>query len=91
MSKDDQLEKLCKSDVHKRILLLFHQNPALVDTPRGIAAWIGLDREDIKSAVDDLVRYDILISITGSTTTGYAYTTDKRLLDRIAKILKSNK
>jgi hypothetical protein len=40
-----------RSKIHKKIIAFFHENQASIDTPRGVATWIGEDRAKVKLAL----------------------------------------
>ena len=77
-----------KSDVHLKIMRFFHENQASIDTPRGVSTWIGGQRPVVKQALEDLVRMKILVAHRATSTTGYSYTRDAKLISRIDKLLK---
>ncbi|MCM8760636.1 MAG: hypothetical protein NC938_01125 [Candidatus Omnitrophica bacterium] len=85
------LAGLRKSNIHLKILRFFHENQASIDTPRGVATWIGEDRLKVKRALEDLVKLQILIAHRTTSTTGYSYTRDAKLISKIAKILEQSK
>ena len=85
------IDRLLRSQIHLKILLFFHENQASIDTPRGVAAWIGEDRAAVKSALEDLVDLDILVAHRSTSTTGYSYTRDGKLIAKIRKFLKQSK
>ncbi len=82
-------KKIFGSPLHLKIIKFFHENQSSIDTPRGIATWIGEDRAKVKSALEDLVKGKILIADRAASTTGYGYTRDTALISKIAKILSS--
>lgn len=82
-------KKIFDSPLHLKIIKFFHENQSSIDTPRGIATWIGEDRAKVKSALEDLVKGKILIADRTASTTGYGYTRDTALISKIAKILSS--
>ena len=83
------LKKFFDSDLHKRIILFFRDNPASVDTPRGVSTWIGYSREETKKALDELAKAGILNSIASSSTSGYSFTQDKKIIKSINEFIKS--
>jgi hypothetical protein len=83
------LKKFFDSDLHKRIILFFRENPASVDTPRGIATWIGYSREETKKALDELAEAGILNSIATSSTSGYSFTQDGKIIESINSFINS--
>ncbi|MFH0764266.1 MAG: hypothetical protein V1927_04630 [Candidatus Omnitrophota bacterium] len=84
------MDKLFKSEIHLKIIKFFHENQASIDTPRGVATWIGEDRTKAQNALEDLVKAKILIAHRATSTTGYGYTSDEKLISRIKKYLKKS-
>ena len=82
------LNKLIGSPIHLKILKFFHENQASIDTPRGVATWIAEERAKVKKALEDLVSSDILVAHRSTSTTGYSYTSDPKLISKISKLLK---
>jgi predicted transcriptional regulator len=82
------LDRALNSKIHRKIIAFFHENQASVDTPRGIATWIREDRSRVREALEDLVQTGVLNAHRAPSTTGYGYTTDTKLIARIAKLLK---
>ena len=82
------MDKLFKSQIHFKIIKFFHENQASIDTPRGIATWIGEERSKVRNALEDLVKVKILIAHRATSTTGYGYTRDEKLISKIKKYLK---
>ncbi|MCX5686869.1 MAG: hypothetical protein NTW09_05385 [Candidatus Omnitrophica bacterium] len=84
------MDKLFKSKIHLKIIKFFHENQASIDTPRGVATWIGEDRTKVRNALEDLVKAKILVAHRAASTTGYGYTSDEKLISRIKKYLKKS-
>lgn len=84
-------ELLNKSPLHKEIVKFFHENPSSIDTPRGIATWVRGDIEKVRVVLEELANEQILIAEEVSSTTGYSYTRNARLLSMINKALKEKK
>lgn len=82
------LKKFFKSDIHKKIIVFFHQNPSSLDTPRGVAVWINYDRPKVKEALKELAKAKILNIHKSAATTGYSYTTDKTIIKEIERLLQ---
>lgn len=83
-----QLDDVFKSPIHRKIVAFFHENQTSVDTPRGISTWINEERSAVVRTLEDLVKLKILVADRASSTTGYSYTRDNKLIARIAKLLK---
>ena len=82
------INKLFGSDIHLKIIKFFHENQASIDTPRGVATWVGEDRSKVKGALEDLVKARVLVAHRATSTTGYGYTSDEKLISKIEKLLK---
>lgn len=81
------LKKVCRYPLNLKIISFFHKNPSMVDTSRGIAAWLNYDRKEIKKALDFLVSQNILVPHRMGSTVAYAYTQDKKIIACIEKFL----
>jgi hypothetical protein len=82
------IDKLFRSDIHLKIVKFFHENQSSIDTPRGVATWIGEERAKVKGALEDLVRAKVLVAHRATSTTGYSYTSEQKLISKIDKLLK---
>lgn len=82
------MDKLLKSRIHFKIIKFFHENQASIDTPKGIATWICEDRSTVSRALEDLVKAKVLIAHRATSTTGYGYTSDEKIISKINKHLK---
>lgn len=82
------LKRLLRSEIHLKILRFFHENQASIDTPRGVATWVGEERPKVKRALEDLVKAEVLVAHRSTSTTGYSYTRDAKLISRIGRILR---
>ena len=82
------INKAFGSEIHRKIIRFFSENQASIDTPRGIATWIGEEREHVKAALEDLVSMKILIAVRSPSTTGYGFTRDEKLISKIVSLLK---
>jgi hypothetical protein len=85
------IEKAFRSAIHVKIIRFFNENQGSIDTPRGIATWIGEERQKVKKALEDLVSIEVLTAHRSTSTTGYGYTSDSRLISKIGKLLKKAK
>ena len=84
------INDILESAIHMKIVAFFHENQASIDTPRGIATWIEEDRNKVKRALEDLVELKILIAHRSTSTIGYSFTDDKKLISRIKKLLNKS-
>ena len=82
------LNRAIGSGIRLKIARFFHENQSSIDTPRGVASWIGEDRMTAKKALEDLVSLGILVADRSTSTTGYSYTRDAKLISSIGKLLK---
>ncbi|MFH1190458.1 MAG: hypothetical protein V1682_07220 [Candidatus Omnitrophota bacterium] len=82
------IDKALKPGIRLKIVRFFHENQASIDTPRGVAAWIDEDRSKVKKALEELTSCCILIAHRSTSTTGYSYTRDPKLISRIGRLLK---
>ena len=85
------IDKIFRSEIHVKVMTFFHENQASIDTPRGVATWIGEDRAKVKEALEDLVSSEILVAHRTTSTTGYSYTSEGKLISKIGKLLKNRK
>ncbi|MFA5143127.1 MAG: hypothetical protein WC522_03000 [Candidatus Omnitrophota bacterium] len=85
------INKLFRSEIHLKIIKFFHENQASIDTPRGVATWVGEERSKVKNALEDLVKAGILAAHRATSTTGYSYTNDDKLISKVRKLLKTGK
>ncbi|MFA6320693.1 MAG: hypothetical protein WCY36_02410 [Candidatus Omnitrophota bacterium] len=85
------INKIFSSEIHLKIIKFFHENQSSIDTPRGVATWVGGERAKVKNALEDLVKADILVAHRATSTTGYGYTSDEKLIAKIEKLLKNKK
>ncbi len=81
------LEKVLKKKGYRRILKFFHENPASIDTPRGVATWTGQDIKKVRIALKKLAKAGLLVAHKVSSTTGYSYTRDKKIISSVSKFL----
>lgn len=84
------IAKLFKSDMHRKIITFFHENQSSIDTPRGVATWIGEERSKVISVLEDLVKAKILVAHRATSTTGYSYTRDNKIISKVTKLLNKS-
>lgn len=82
------IDKALGSALNMKIVRFFHENQASIDTPRGISTWVREDRVKVKKALEELVGIKILIAHRTTSTTGYSYTRNAKLISKIEKLLK---
>ncbi len=82
-----ELERLLKTESYRKIIRFFHENPASVDTPRGVSTWTGLDIKKVRTALRKLAKMGILAAHKVSSTTGYSYTSNKKKVAAVGKLL----
>ena len=79
------IKKIFNCKVKRKIVHFFHNNPASIDSLRGIMTWTGLAKKEATKALEELVKYGVLMAHRSTSTVGYAYTGDKKLIDKIKK------
>jgi len=84
-------DKTFKSNTHLKIVKFFHENQASIDTPRGVSTWVREDRVKVKSSLEELVKMKILVAHRSTSTTGYSYTRNAKIISKIEKLLKKRK
>jgi predicted transcriptional regulator len=73
------------SGIHREIIVFFSQNPACIDTAQGIAVWINKDVSQVRKALTDLVKNNILIAHKVTSMTGYSFSQDEELKRTLKK------
>jgi hypothetical protein len=85
-----KLNEVFAKTIHRKIIQFFHENQASIDTPRGVATWIAEERTRVKDALEDLVRLKVLVPHRSTSTTGYSYTREPKLIKEIDRLLKKS-
>lgn len=80
-----------KSNLHIKVIKFFHENQACIDTPRGVSTWVREERLKVRKALEDLVKLKILSAHRATSTTGYSYTRNSKIIAKIEKFLKKRK
>jgi len=80
-----------RSDLHLKIMKFFHENQASIDTPRGVSTWVREDRAIVMKALEELVGMKILVAHRSTSTTGYSYTRNAKIISKIEKLLKKRR
>jgi predicted transcriptional regulator len=86
-----EFDRLLKNRTYRSIIRFFHENPASIDTGRGIATWTNQDIKKVRAALKRLSKMGILIANKVSSTTGYSYTRDKKKISKISRVLKKHR
>ena len=84
----EDTNKRVGSELHMKIMKFFHENQASIDTPRGVSTWVREDRAKVKKALEELVGAKILVAHRSTSTTGYSYTRNTKIISKIEKLLK---
>ena len=85
------INKIAQSDLHLKIMKFFHENQASIDTPRGVSTWVREERSKVKKALEELVDMKILVAHRSTSTTGYSYTRNAKIISKIEKLLKKRR
>ena len=83
--------KTVQSDLHLKIMKFFHENQASIDTPRGVSTWVRAERAKVKKVLEELVGMKILVAHRSTSTTGYSYTPNPKIISKIEKLLKKRR
>jgi len=78
-----KLEKYLDTEINRKIIRFFLENPSSIDTSRGIATWINENADRTEKALYTLANAKILILHKTGLTIAYACTTDKRTISKI--------
>lgn len=83
------MKNLFRNEVIKKILLFFDENPHSIDTAKGISVWIGCDVEKVQKSLNKLVEKGIVVNHKAVSTNAYSYTTEKNIIKKVEKYIKS--
>ncbi len=83
-----ELKRLLKSRSCRKVLQFFHENPASIDTARGVATWTNQDTGKVREALEELARHNLLIAHKASSTTGYSFTKNEKVIEMIDRLLR---
>ncbi len=78
-----KLEKYLDTEINRKIIRFFLENPSSIDTPRGIATWINENAGNTEKALCDLTEAKILILNRTAPSSAYAGTADECTISRI--------
>lgn len=82
--------KILKNSVYRKIMRFFHENPASIDTGRGVATWTNQDIKTVRASLKKLASLGLLVAHKVSSTTGYSYTRDKNVVKKIGRLLEEH-
>ena len=80
-----KIKEIFNSKAKRKIVYFFYCNPMSIDTLRGITAWTGISKKETLKSLEELVKADILIAHHSTSATGYAYTGNKKITNKIKK------
>lgn len=83
------MKNLFKNETTKKILLFFNENPHSIDTAKGISVWIGCDINKIQKSLGKLVKQGIVVNHKTMSINAYSYTTEKGIIKKVEKHIKS--
>lgn len=78
-----KLNKYLQSQINRKIIKFFLENPSSIDTSRGIATWINENVNKTEKALKELVKAKILVLHSSNATSAYGYTTDAHIISKI--------
>ncbi|MFC1624299.1 hypothetical protein ACFL28_03150 [Candidatus Omnitrophota bacterium] len=84
-----KIKRLFQSEAAGKILLFFNENPHSIDTAKGISIWVGCDVGIVQKALDRLVDEGILVNHRAASTDAYSYTTQKGVIKKIERYIKT--
>ena len=85
----EKIKKILKDKLSRDILIFFYQNQASIDTVGGITAWVHSDREKVKKVLDKLVGLGILEEESITSTKGYCYTRNEKIMKIVKGLMSS--
>jgi predicted transcriptional regulator len=83
------MKNLFRDEVTGKILLFFNENPHSIDTAKGISVWIGCDINKIQRSLAKLTKMGIVVNHKSMSTNAYSYTTEKDIIKKVEKHIKS--
>ena len=87
-----ELEKIfSNSNLHKKVVRFFHENPATIDTLRGVSTEVYADEKLVKKVLSELTQVGVLSSLQGASTIAYSYTYVLQIIEMIEKVLNNKK
>ena len=86
----EKIKKILKDKLNRDILTFFYQNQSSIDTVSGISVWVSGDREKVKGALERLAQLGILEEDSTSSTKGYSYTRNAKIMKIIQELMNDN-
>ena len=75
------------TQLQRKILRFFHEQPHAVESARGISTWIGAEPKHVEEAVGDLLARKWLDLDETTAARGYSLTRDDKLLLQVQRAL----
>lgn len=82
------LRQAARSRTHRKIIVFFTENEGSIDTPRGVSTWIDENIQNVRIALEDLVKIGFLKAHRTSSTIGYSCPLGKKELQQVLRTLK---
>lgn len=84
------LNEILNSHLKIKIMKFFAENPASVESVRGISTWINKDKNEVKKALSELAAEGVIKKYVGATTTGYSFIANRKLCKKIINFIKEH-
>ena len=85
------LNEAFKSPLRLKIVEFYNENPSCIETSRGVAVWLGVDRRKAKKALEELAKFKILLAHRTQVATGYSYTQSRAIINMINRYIKGGR
>lgn len=82
------IENVRDSKVKLHLLLFFYNNPFTVDDLEGISIWVGMHKEEIAAAMEELCRMGLLVSHGLQNHPYYGFTENPELVEVIRDLVE---
>jgi len=82
------IESVRDSKVKLQLLLFFYNNPFTVDDLEGVSIWVGMHKEEIAAAMEELCRMELLVRHGRQTHPYYAFTENTELVGVIHDLVE---
>jgi len=84
----DKLQGVMQDKLVKEVLMFFYQNQASVDSVGGVSTWVRNEREEVQSALDELVKLGVLEEDSTDSAKGYSYTRDEKTMNVVKSLMQ---